>query len=354
MITMDRITLSKREKDMVSDVLESGKLSQGGVVKKFEDKFIKFFGCSHAIAVNSGTAAIHLALEAYGVRGREVITSAYSHISTANMIIMAGAKPVFADIDINTLCISWENVAPLITSNTKAIMPVHLFGAYPSDYKDFIKSGIGIINDSCQAHGSRYACGNGVASAFSFYATKNMTTGEGGMVTCNDSDMANHIRAMRRHGLVNDHHSYFGYNYKMTDILAAIGYCQIDMLVANNHHRDYLAFIYNDQLASVKGIVTPLRQTGRIFHRYTIRLTDEFPLSLKDFKNYMSKHGIETRSYYNTPIHLQPFYIGLGYDNVSLPNTEEAAKSCISIPCSPHITSEQAVYISSVIKAAIQ
>ena len=245
MIPIARPIIGEEEVRLVIEVLRSGMIAQGRKVSEFESKFSSYIGSKYSIAVSNGTAALDIALKAAGIgRGDEVITTPFTFIATSNAILFQGAKPVFADIEEDTFNISSDEVLEKTTPKTKAIMGVHLFG-HPFDVKQILEicddHNLILIEDSAQAHGAEYM-GQKVGSfgigCFSFYATKNMTTSEGGMITCNDDFTAEKCRLLRSHGEVRKYeHILLGHNMRMTDIQAAIGIVQLEKLDWMNERR---------------------------------------------------------------------------------------------------------------------
>ena len=288
-IPVARPVIGPDEVATVSDVLMSGMLAQGEKVAEFEQKFAAYCGTAHAVAVNNGTAALHAALLAAGIGpGDEVIVPAFSFIATATTVSMCGAKPVFADVDEQTFNIRPEQVSERITPKTKAVIGVHLFGQ-PFDVgpvQEICEAhSLQLIEDAAQAHGALYhgvKVGNfGRFGCFSFYATKNMITGEGGMVTTSDKPLTDRLRLIINHGQSEKYlHTVLGYNYRMTDIAAAIGIVQLKKLDKFNLRRRKNAEYYEANL-SAKGLIRPKVADGvqHVYHQYVIRLTDEFPLS---------------------------------------------------------------------------
>src|SRR5256885_14826089 len=238
--------MGDEEKQAVMAVLDSGQLAQGPVVEAFEHEFAAWCGVRHAVAVNSGTAALHLVMLAHGIKeGDEVITSPFTFVSSANAALFVGARPVFVDIEPETYCLDVARVEAAITPRTRAIMPVDLYG-HPAQIHELReiadRHGLVLIEDACQAHGAaigdRKAGAFGATATFSFYPTKNMTTGEGGMVTTSDDGIASAVRVLRQHGASERyHHEVLGYNFRMTDIAAAIGRAQLAKLDRLNEAR---------------------------------------------------------------------------------------------------------------------
>jgi dTDP-4-amino-4,6-dideoxygalactose transaminase len=349
MIPIAKPLIAQEEIDGVMDVMRSGMIAEGPRVKEFEDAFSKYVGVDHAIAVNSGTAALHIALLARGIgEGDEVITTPFSFIATANSILYTGAKPVFADIQPDTFNIDPEDIKLKITHRTKAILPVSLYG-HPAEMGDILDIaedyGLAVIEDACQAHGALYKgrmSGSFDVGCFSFYPTKNMTSGEGGMITCSDAKLAEKARMIRSHGSkVRYYHEMLGYNMRMTDIGAAIGLAQLKKVDGFNQKRIDNATYLSELLRGVDGIVTPtVRPYCRhVFHQYTLRITDKYPLSRDALSQELNKAGIGNSVFYPVPIHRQQLYRELGYDGV-YPVSEQTAKEVISLPVHPSITRE--------------
>ena len=349
MIPIVSVSISDDIQKAVTQVLQSGQLAEGPAVKEFENRFSKFIGTQHAIAVNNGTAALHVALLASGVSsGDEVITTPFSFIASANCCLYCGAIPVFADIDIGTFNISPKAIEAKITPKTKAVIVVHLYGQ-PSDMNEIMaickKHNLILIEDACQAHGAEYRgqkTGSFGVGCFSFYATKNMLTGEGGMITTNDDSIAEKAVAIRNHGRCGQYlHDMLGYNYRMTDIAAAIGIGQLNHLDEKNKKRTSNAAYLTKHIEGMKGLIPPFTATDRshVFHQYTIRVTEEYGLSRDALKDYLTKNEIGSSVVYPVPIHKQPYYQKLGYTD-SKPESEKAADEVLSIPVHPDLTYE--------------
>jgi perosamine synthetase len=357
-IPIARPVVGPDEVAAVSDVLMSGMLAQGEKVAEFEQKFAGYCGTAHAVAVNNGTAALHAALLAAGVGdGDEVIVPAFSFIATATAVSMCGAKPVFADVDEETFNVRPDQVRELITPKTKAVIGVHLFGQ-PFDVEPIQEiceaHTLPLIEDAAQAHGALYhgvKTGNlGKLACFSFYATKNMITGEGGMVTTNDKPLADKLRLIVNHGQSEKYlHTMLGYNYRMTDIAAAIGVVQLKKLDKFNMRRRKNAEYYAANL-SVKGLVKPKVAEGvqHVYHQYVIRLTEEFPLSRTVFMEYLRAKGIGSAVHYPIPIHRQPLYAPVA-DPDPCPVATRLATSVLSLPVHPSLDTKDLAYICETI-----
>lgn len=340
MIPIAEPRISSKEIAAVTDVLKSGMIAQGEKVEEFEIAFARFIGTKHAIAVNSGTAALHTSLLAHGIGpGDEVITTPFTFIATANAILFSGAKPVFADIDPLTFNIDPVSIAEKVTDITRAIIPVHLYGQ-PCEMRAITaiaeKHDLVIIEDACQAHGAEYfeqKAGSFGTGCFSFYPTKNMTTGEGGMITTNDDTIAQKTRIIRNHGQNRRYvHERLGFNYRMTDIAAAIGLCQLEKLGEFNQKRIANAEALTGAIDKMKGLTPPFIAPDRthVFHQYTVRVTEEFRMSRDDLKNKLQEKRIGTGVYYPIPIHRQPQFLEMGYNH--LPLSEKASAEVLSLP----------------------
>jgi len=353
MIPIAKPIIGDEEKEAVLDVLNSGIIAQGPRVREFEQAFSEFTGTEFAIAVNSGTAALHIALLAHGIGPEdEVITTPFTFISTSNSILFTGAKPVFADIKEETFNIDPEKIREKITDKTKAILPVHLYG-HPVDMKAIMEIAedhkLLVIEDACQAHGAEFhgkRVGSFGTGCFSFYPTKNMTTSEGGMITTNNKGIAEKARMLRDHGSRERYvHEILGFNLRMTDISAAIGLCQLKKLPEFNRRRIENAKYLNKLIHNERIITPKVRENCKhVFHQYTTRV-----MSDRDkIVDILNEKGIGTGIYYPIPIHKQKLYNDLGY-NESLPISEKLANEVISLPIHPSVTRENLGYISSVL-----
>lgn len=342
MIHMAKPQMGAEEKQAVLEVLDSGIIAQGPRVKAFEEGFAAMCGVKHAIATSSGTTALHTALLAHGIgTGDEVITSAFTFIASANSILFTGAKPVFVDIDPLTFNMDPAKIEAAITKKTKAILPVHLYGL-SCDMDPIMaiaeKHGLAVIEDACQSHGAEYKgkkVGSFGTGTFSLYPTKNMTSAEGGMITTNDPAIDELCRVIRQHGMrVRYYHDMLGYNFRMTDLHAAIGLAQLQKLEKFNAGRQANAKFLSDNL---KGVRTPHIPEGQthVFHQYTIRV----PGGKRDaLRTYLNENGVGSEVYYPVPIHKQTFYVkDLGYSD-SLPETEHATTEVLSLPVHPALT----------------
>lgn len=349
MISMASVQIDDESAKAILDVVKSGQLAQGPKVEEFEKAFAGYIGCKYAVAVNSGTAALHAALMAAGIKaGDEVITTAFTFVATSNCCLFIGAKPVFADIDSKTLNIDPRSIEAKITPRTKALIIVDLYGQ-ACDMDEIMaickKHNLVLIEDACQAHGAEYKTkkvGSFGIGCFSFYPTKNMTTGEGGMVTTNDEAIAQQARLVRQHGQSRRYvHDILGYNFRMTDIAAALGICQLKKLDSANQKRNRNAAYLTEHIKSIKGLIPPYTGPNRnhVFHQYTIKVTPEYKYSREDLQQKLLAKGVSTIIYYPTPSHQQPLYKNLGFKDV-LPVTETMAQQVLSLPVHPGLTED--------------
>jgi dTDP-4-amino-4,6-dideoxygalactose transaminase len=337
--------IGAEEKEAVLRVLESGQLAQGPVVARFEQAFARWIGVQHAVAVSSGTAGLHLALLAHGIgAGDEVITTPFTFIASANSVLFTQARPVFTDVEPATFCIDPTLVERAITSRTRAILPVHLYGhpaAMPELADIARRHSLVLIEDACQAHGAtvggKRVGALGHTAVFSLYPTKNMTSGEGGFVTTDDAAIATSVRSLRQHGESERyHHRVLGYNFRMTDLAAAIGLAQLARIDGFNAARRRNAHILSAGLAGIAGLTPPVERAGygHAFHQYTVRIA----LGRDRLRSALSDRGIGTGVYYPVPLHRQPVYTDRGYGNESLPVSDLLAQEVLSLPVHPALT----------------
>jgi perosamine synthetase len=335
--------MGEEEKELVWSAMSSGALAQGARVRELEERFADFIGVPHAVATSSGTTALHLALLASEVGpGDEVITVPFTFFASASTILLTGARPVFVDVDEATFNVDVAQIEAAITPRTRAIMPVSLYGQ-PADLPAIAeiaeRRGLALVEDAAQSHGAAIGdrrSGSWGAGCFSFYPTKNMTTGEGGMVTTADPAVADRARLMREHGMrVRYQHEMVGYNFRMTDIHASIGLAQLAKLPGYNARRRQIAARYDREL---RGVVTPRVQPGvtHVYHQYTIRVNrrDEFVDQLKE-------RGVGTGIYYPIPVHRQKPLLELGYGDLRFPVSERLCGEVLSIPVHPSLTDDE-------------
>lgn len=347
MIPIAQPLISDQEIEEVVKVLKSGFIAQGPKVAEFEEKFAGYIGVENAVATTSGTTALHLALLALGIeKGDEVITTPFSFAATANSILFTGASPVFADIDPETYNLDPQKIEEKINKNTKAIMPVHLYGQ-PADMDPIRKiadeHNLFLVEDAAQAHGAQYhnqMVGSiGDMACFSFYPTKNMTTGEGGMITTDNDELAEAARMLRSHGESERYsHMLLGYNFRMTDIAAAIGLVQLKRLEEFTRSRIENAEYLNTHIDTIKGIKPPFvtDQVKHVFHQYTVRVENGKRNEIKDF---LTELGVGTGVHYPKTIYQQKLYQDMGI-KANCPIAEKSASEVLSLPVHPGLTVE--------------
>lgn len=342
MIHIAKPLIGDEEKQAVMEVLDSGIIAQGPRVKAFEDAFADMCGVKHAVATTSGTTALHVALLAHGIgEGDEVITSPFTFIASANSVLYTGARPVFVDIDPVTYNLDPSEIEKAITPRTRAILPVHLFGL-SCDMDPILeiaeKHGLKVIEDACQSHGAVYKgrrVGSFGTGTFSLYPTKNMTSAEGGMITTDDDELAEKCRVIRQHGMRRRYyHDELGFNFRMTDVHAAIGLAQLLKLEKFNQARQQNAAYLSQCLEGVQVPVVP-EGSQHVYHQYTLRVPDGRRDSLR---TYLQEKGVGSEVYYPVPVHKQTFYVEeLGYA-LSLPSSEQAALEVLSLPVHPALS----------------
>ncbi len=347
MISLSKPFIGEVEKQAVMRVLDSGMIAQGPEVAAFETEFSTLVSEHHCIAVNSGTSALHLALLASGVEcGDEVIIPSFTFAATANAVSLCGATPVFVDIDLDTFTIDPNAINAALTAKTSAVMPVHLYG-HPAKMDAISeicnKKGLLLLEDAAQAHLATFQSkpvGTFGTSAFSFYPTKNMTSGEGGMIVTSDSDIARKSRLLRNQGMEKRYENEIvGFNNRMTDIHAAIGRVQLTSLAERTEKRKENANFFNKNLTTVS---TPFihPEAEHVFHQYTVRTPDRDSLI-----DLLTKEEIGHGIYYPIPVHELPSFA----KEFDLPNTRIAAEEVLSLPVHPFLTEEEKSRIVEVI-----
>ena len=342
MIPISKPLIGEAEKKAVLEVLESGMLVQGRRVAQLEERFAEVCGTRYAVATSSGTTALHLALIAHGIGpGDEVITTPFTFIATVNAILFVGAQPVFVDVEEESFNIDPSLIEAAVTPRTQAIIPVHLYG-YPCDMDAVIETAgrhnLALIEDAAQAIGATYKgrpVGSFGTGCFSLYATKNVPAGEGGVITTDDEALADRCRLLRSHGMRRRYHyEFMGYNFRMTDLHAAIALAQTDRLEEFTAKRRANAAYLSAHITSV---VTPQVREGygHVWHQYTVRVDggrdrDAAVCSLHEA-------GVGTGIFYPAPAH-QHDYIRNLVGQVSLPMAERLAQEVISLPVHPGLS----------------
>lgn len=352
MIPAARPEIGFRERRAVDRVMRSGMLAQGPEVAAFEKEFSAFVAGRECVALNSGTSALHMAFIAAGIGpGDEVIVPSFSFAATANAVALTGATPVFVDVEVNHFNADPAAIEAAITPRTRGIMPVHLYG-HPADLRAISalaeKHGLMLFEDAAQAHLASVdgvpVGAWGIAASFSFYPTKNMTSGEGGMVSTPSSDIARAIRVLRNQGMERRYENeVVGFNTRMTDIHAAIGRVQLTKLERWTQKRQSNAAFLS---ANIRGVVTPPIADGasHVFHQYTVRVVDH---DRDAFASELTKRGIGTGVYYPTPIHRLPSF----QKTLDLPNTELVARQVLSLPVYPSLKQRELEAIVSSVNA---
>jgi perosamine synthetase len=363
-IPLAQPVLGVEEEQAVIEVLRSGQLSLGPRVPAFEEAFAARVGSAHASAVSSGTSGLHLALRAVGVKeGDEVVTSPFSFVASANAPVFERARPVFADIDPVTLNLDPSAAAAAITGRTAALLPVHIFG-YPADLPAFEALGLPIVEDACEALGARHhdgpaVGGRGNPAVFGFYANKQMTTGEGGMITLGDEAMKARIDSERNQGRAPDmgwlDHDRIGFNYRLSDIACAIGSVQLTRLDDLLAGRARVAGLYRAALAELaahRGLGLPCedgaRHAGDVrgWFVFVVQVPREGP-SRDDVIRALRDRGVQSKPYLPA-IHLMSFYReSFGHREGEFPVCEDVAARSIALPFFPHMRADQVERVSA-------
>jgi dTDP-4-amino-4,6-dideoxygalactose transaminase len=356
-IPIARPDLGPEEAEAVAAVLASGMIAQGPRVAELEERWAAYCGVKHAIATSNGTTAL-MSIFA-GLRlgpGDEVITVAHTFAATVNAILFTGATPVFVDVEQDTYLMDARRLAGAITPRTRAIVPVHLFGLV-ADMDAILeigaRQGLTVVEDACQAHGATYQgrrAGSFATSAFSLYATKNMTTGEGGLITTNDEKLADWLRVYRHQGMRARYvHEMVGFNFRMTDIQAAIGLVQLDKLDRNTTRRQAIAARYDGAFADlpVSHQAIPPDRT-HVFHQYVLNVGPERDAILAELR----ANGVGADVYYPVPVHRQQQIVERGI-RADLPVTDAAAATTLALPIFPTLSSDDQDVVIRAVRDAI-
>ena len=364
-IPLARPDLGAREEELALEVLRSGRLSLGPMGERFERGFAEWLGVEDAVAVSSGTAGLHLGVRALGWGpGDEVLTSPFSFVASANCLLYEGARPVFCDVDPDTLDIDPGAASAACGERTAGILPVHIFG-YPAPMADLehlaSARGLGILEDACEALGAVDGEGSAVGTrgnlaVFAFYANKQMTTGEGGMVIPPSAEVAARLRSERNQGRAADmgwlDHGGLGFNYRLDDVSAALGVAQLEKLDELLGRRAAVAAMYGEGLAGVEGVETPIAGRGgesRSWFVYPVRLAPEVDRAAVIAR--LGRQGIATKAYLPC-IHLFPHLAELGYHEGQFPIAEEASARSLALPFFPAMTDSQVERVCEALAAA--
>jgi len=359
MINISEPCFDELEEKAILEVLRSGHVASGPKVKEFEEEFALYLGVKFSSALSSGTAALHLACLALGVgEGDEVITTPFSFIASSNAAVYCGAKPVFVDIEEKSFNLDPDLIEGVITPRTKAILVVHLYGR-PADMKKILgiakKHDLKVIEDACQAHGAsidgKKVGGWGDVGSFSFYATKNMTTVEGGMVVSDDKELIEKINSLRNHGSrVRYVHEDLGFNFRLADLNAAIGLVQLKKLDDFNKKRRQNATYLNKQLRGLENIFLPTLSEGMVVHQYSVILDET--LDREKVRESMLEAGVGTGVFYPIPIHKQKRYLESN-PGLSLKVSERMSKKVLSLPIHPKLSTKDLDQVASVLKRSL-
>jgi perosamine synthetase len=357
MIPIARPDLGSEEIAAVTEVLGSGMIAQGRKVAELEGLWAEFVGVRHAIAVGNGTLALMAIFAGIGLEpGDEVITVSHTFAATANAILSTGATPVFVDIEPDTYLIDAKRIEAAITPRTRAICPVHLFGLVAD--MDMIRAiadrhGLVVVEDACQAHGATFRdrkAGSFGHGAFSLYATKNMTTAEGGFVTTNDDSLADWLRLYRNQGMRSRYQfEMLGYNFRLTDLAAAIGIAQFGKLERNTIRRRAIAAAYDEAFGDLP-VRLPTTPDGRahVFHQYTIDVGDDRDQIVADLR----EAGVGADIYYPIPVHRQAYIMERGL-HADLPVTDAAAARTLALPMFPGLTEAEQAQVIDAFRSAV-
>jgi dTDP-4-amino-4,6-dideoxygalactose transaminase len=358
MIPIGKPVLGAEEKRAVMAVLDSGMLAQGKVVAEFERQFAEYVGAKFAIAVGNGTQALHVAYLAVGMkRGDEGVAPDLTFAASATPMLHIGATPALSDVEEDYFGMDASAARKLVTKKTKMLAPVHLYG-HPVDLKPLQElareKDLWLVEDACQAHGAEYK-GRRVGSigdiaCFSFYPTKNMTTGEGGMITTGNAKLADLCRLLRNHGQEGMYsHQLLGYNYHMTEIAAAIGIEQLKKLHAAIEYRRKLAKLYDEEFDGVVKTPAEAKWARHVYHQYTLRI----PKNRDKLVDALAKEGVGTRVYYPMPLHRQRIMKGVSKSGKN-PKVAKLTKELVSIPVHPAVSQDDAARIAGLVKGWVR
>jgi perosamine synthetase len=365
-LPLARPEIGPREEELVLEVLRSGRLSLGPMGERFERAFAEWLGVEDAVAVSSGTTGLHLGVRALGWQaGEEVLTSPFSFVASANCLLYEGVRPVFCDVDLLTLNLDPSAASAAVDERTVGVLPVHIFG-FPAAMVELeelaARHGLGLLEDACEALGAvdaegQRVGGRGNLATFAFYANKQMTTGEGGMVVPGDATLAARLRSERNQGRAADmgwlDHGGIGFNYRLSDVAAALGIAQLERLDAMLADRARVAALYEAGLAALEGVETPIAARGaerRSWFVYTVRLAAEIDRDATVTR--LAERGIASKAYLPC-IHLFPHLRELGYREGQFPVAEAAAASSLALPFFPSMSEAEVDRVCQELSAAL-
>lgn len=363
MIPITVVEFGTEEEELVLQVLRSGSVAQGPMVARFEEAFASLVGTKHAVAVNNGTTALVAAMQVLDLNpGDEVLTSPFTFVATLNAILETGATATFADIDETDYNVTSATLADAVTDRTKVLLPVHLYGQ-AADTAPIAalaaERGLALVEDTAQSHGATVdgrAAGSFGIGTFSFYATKNLTTGEGGMITTDDDDLADRLRVLRNQGMrARYQYEVAGHNYRLTDLQAALVLPQLDRYADVVARRQANAARLTEGLSGIAGVTPPAVLDGRhhVWHQYTIRVDSTAGIDREAFVEHLHAQGVGAGIYYPKLVFDYDCY--RGRDDVrigSYPVAERVVREVVSLPVHPHLTSDQLDHIVAVVASA--
>ena len=364
MIPLARPVIGAREEELVLEVLRSRQLSLGPRVPRFEQLFADRIGVPHASAVSSGTAGLHLALRAQGVsEGDEVVTSPFSFVASANAIVYERARPVFADIDPRTLNLDPDAARAAVTDRTSAVLPVHIFG-YPADLPAFESFGLPIVEDACEALGAVHADGapvggRGHPAVFGFYANKQITTGEGGMITMGSAEHKERVDSERNQGRAPDmgwlDHDRLGFNYRLSDVASALGIAQLERLDGMLADRATVAGWYREALAGIEGLELPCEDAGGDRRGWFVFVVQLPRGADRDGTiRALLERGVQSKPYLPA-IHLMSYYREtFGHREGEFPVCEDVAARSIALPFFPELSQSDVEQVGEALRAVLQ
>lgn len=365
-IQLAKPDIGAREEELVLEVLRSGRLSLGPMGERFEREFAAWLGVEDAVMVSSGTTALHLGVRMLGWdRGDEVVTSPFSFVASANCLLYEGARPVFCDVDEETLDLDPDAAAAAVGERTAGLLPVHIFG-YPAAMPELealaSRHGLGILEDACEALGAvdsegRKVGARGNLATFAFYANKQMTTGEGGMIVPRDAGEAARLRSERNQGRAVDmgwlDHDRLGFNYRLSDLAAALGVAQVEKLDSLLRRRAAVARLYEERLAGLEGVRTPIAGRGaelRSWFVYTVRLPQG--ADRDEVVRRLAERGVASKAYLPC-IHLFPHLRELGYREGQFPVAEAASAESLALPFFPALGEAEVDRVCQELAAAL-